>query len=95
MAEDLPFADRFARRNLDLIRGLLREGREAGEIREVDPMFMIPAMFGSGLFFFLAAPILKRLFGIDEITPELADRYADFVADMTLNGILTRPEEPT
>ncbi len=58
-------------------------------------MFMIPAMFGSGLFFFLAAPILKQLFGIDEITPELVDRYADFVADMTLNGILTRPEEPT
>jgi len=24
-----------------------------------------------------------------------AMRYADFVADMTLNGILTRPEEPT
>ena len=23
------------------------------------------------------------------------ERYADFVADMTLNGILTRPEEPT
>ncbi len=43
----------------------------------------------------LAAPILKRLFGLDEITPELAERYADFVADMTLNGILTRPEEPT
>ncbi len=43
----------------------------------------------------LAAPILKRLFGLDEITHELAERYADFVADMTLNGILTRPKEPT
>jgi hypothetical protein len=87
------FADRFARRNQELIAGLLEEGRAAGEVRDVDPMFMIPALFGSCLFFFLAAPIMKRVFGLDEITPELAARYADFVVDMNLNGLLTRPEE--
>lgn len=87
------FADRFARRNMELIEKVIREGREAGEIRDVDAMFMIPALLGSCLFFFLAAPIMKRIFGIDEITPELTARYADFVVDMNLRGLLARPEE--
>jgi AcrR family transcriptional regulator len=86
------FVERFARRNLETIHGLLDAGREAGALREVEPMFLVPALFGSCLFFFLAAPIMRRLYGVSEITPELAERFADYVLDATLHGIATRPE---
>ena len=58
-------------------------------------MFMVPMLFGSSLFFFLAAPIFRRLYGIEEITPEIARRFADHTADVVLRGILARPEEAT
>lgn len=89
------FVEQFARRNLETMNRLLDEGREAGESREVDAMFMMPMLFGSSLFFFLAAPIIRRLYGIDEITPELARRFADHTADVVLHGILARPERGT
>jgi len=83
------------RRNLETMNRLLEEGREAGEIRDVESMFMVPMLFGSSLFFFLAAPIIRRLYGIDEITPEIARRFADHTVDVVMRGILTRPEETT
>ncbi len=87
------FVDRFARRNLETMTRLLDQGRRTGEIRDVAPMFLVPMLFGSSLFFFLAAPIFRRLYGIDEITPEIARRFADHTADAVLRGILARPEE--
>ncbi len=89
------FVDQFARRNLETLNRLLDQGRRAGEIRDVVPMFLVPMLFGSSLFFFLAAPIFRRLYGIDEITPEIARRFADHTADVVLRGILARPEEAT
>ncbi len=86
------FVERFARRNLETIRGLLEAGRDAGALREVEPMFLVPALFGSCLFFFLAAPIMRRLYEVAEITPELAERFADYVLDVVLHGIATQPE---
>jgi AcrR family transcriptional regulator len=87
------FVDQFARRNLESINRLLDEGREAGEIRATEAMLLMPLLFGSSLFFFLMAPVMGRLYGIDEITPELARRFADNTADVVLRGIRTRPEE--
>lgn len=86
------FVERFARHNLDAIRGLLEAGRDTGALREVEPMFLVPALFGSCLFFFLAAPIMRRLYEVAEITPELAERFADYVFDVVLHGIAMRPE---
>ena len=83
---------RSRRRNLETTRGLLEAGRDAGALREVEPMFLVPALFGSCLFFFLAAPILRRLYEGAEITPELAERFADYVLDVVLHGIAMQPE---
>ncbi len=89
------FVDRFARRNFELMQRLLDEGQRDGAIRDVEQMFMVPMLFGSSLFFFLAAPGIRRLYDIDEITPELARRFADHTVDVVLRGILKRPEETT
>ena len=37
-----------------------------------------------------AEPIVRRLFGVQEITPELAHRFAQSTADLLLHGVTTR-----
>jgi AcrR family transcriptional regulator len=81
------FAERFAGPNLAAIQGLLAEGRAAGELREVEPMFLVPSMMGMCIFFFLAAPVVRRLFGLEAITPRLAREFADHAAELVLHGI--------
>ena len=87
------FTERFARRNLALIQDLLDGGRKDGSFRELDPLFLVPGVLGGAIFFFLAAPVLRRLFGIEEITPELAERFADHYVEVVLHGMTARPED--
>ncbi len=89
------FVEQFARRNLETLNLLLDEGRREGAARDVETMFMAPMLFGSALFFFLSAPVMRRLYGIEEITPDLARRFADHTVDVVLRGILSQPEEQT
>ena len=98
MAEQVLFADagvieefveNFARPNLAAIRSLLDDGREMGSLRAADPRFLLPAMVGACTFFFLGAPIIRRLYGIEEIGAELAREFADRTAELILHGIAT------
>jgi TetR/AcrR family transcriptional regulator len=81
------FADHFARANLESVRGVLEEGRASGVFRRVDPLFFMPSAIGAMSFFFLAAPVVCRLFKIGAITPELAANFATSSADLLLHGI--------
>ncbi len=87
------FVTNFASKNLENFAQVLQEGQRLGVFREVNPMFLIPALFGSSLFFFLAEPILKRLYGIPGITPELAQQFAEHQVELLLNGILKSPAD--
>jgi AcrR family transcriptional regulator len=86
------FVERFARPNLTAILALLDDGRRDGSLRNVDPRFMVPSMIGSCLFFFLSSPIVHRLYHMDEISPEIAQEFAEHTAELILHGIATRPE---
>ena len=66
---------------------MLEAGCDSGEIRPVEPLFLVPSMLGCCAFFFLAAPVLRRLFEVERVTPELASRYADHVARLVMRGI--------
>jgi AcrR family transcriptional regulator len=99
LAEQVLFADeevidRFARElaapNLAEIRNLLTEGIASGELRDVDPKFVVPSMIGACLYFFLAARLVCRLFDLEKITPALADDFAKSTADLILQGLLLR-----
>lgn len=85
------FVDRFARPNSEMIAALLAEGRETGELRDVDAADLLPSLVGMCLFIFLGAPIVKRIYGVEEITPEIARNYAQSAADLVLNGIAIPP----
>ena len=84
------FVDAFARANLTAVRSVLEAGRTSGTLRSVDPLFFMPSAVGATVFFFLAEPIVRRLFGVQEITPELAHRFAQSTADLLLHGVTTR-----
>ena len=84
------FVDAFARANLGAVRSVLEAGRASGTLRSVDPLFFMPSAVGAAIFFFLAEPIVRRLFGVQEITPELAHRFAQSTADLLLHGVTTK-----
>ena len=81
------FVERFARPTLAAIRSLLDDGLAAGALRRFDSKFMVPFMFGPCLFLFLHAPILRRLYGIDEIDADVAREFADHFAALVMHGI--------
>ncbi len=81
------FVERFARPNLAAIHALLDDGLASGVLRRVDSRFLVPFMFGSCLFVFLHAPVLSRLYGIDEIDGDLAREFADQFAELVMHGI--------
>ena len=81
------FVESFARPNLAAIHSLLDDGLDGGILRRVDSRFLVPFMFGSCVFLFLHAPVLRRLYGIDEIDPDLAREFADRFAELVMHGI--------
>lgn len=97
LADDA-FTDRFvseyALPNLGTIARVLAEGQQSGELRPVDLRFFMPQLLGMMLMFFLAQPVLRRAFSIDEITPELREQFADSVAEQLLHGLVPREDTP-
>lgn len=89
------FVEGYARPNLETIRGLLQAGEAGGKLRHVDPLFIVPSLLGGCIFFFLAAPVIQRLFGLEQISAELAEELADHTVDVLFRGISAQPREAT
>ena len=81
------FAESFARPNHAAIVAILAEGQRTGRLREIDPRFLVPALLGACMFFFLSSPMLRRLYGIGQIDAALAQEFADQLADLFLGGL--------
>ena len=81
------FVDQYASRQLQVLAELFAEGQGEGTFRDVDIALLIPQMLGGVIWFFLSQPVLGRLFDIERVTPELAERFADQCADVLLRGI--------
>jgi TetR/AcrR family transcriptional regulator len=88
------FAREFAAPNLALLQDLLREGTGSGELRDVDPTLVVPSMLGSCIYFFLAAPLVQRLYYRGGITAELYEAFAETTADLVLRGLLAPRPTP-
>jgi len=83
-----PHLKRIAKRYFQpLFRRLgevLRAGIAAGDFREVNPMHFIPSMVALVVFYFVNAPVMKTVTGVNPLSPErIAERRAavlDFIA---------------
>jgi TetR/AcrR family transcriptional regulator len=66
------------------LRDVLQKGIAEGEFRKVDPAHFVPSMIAIIVFYFSSAPVMKRMFRFDPLTPErIAERRAavlDFIS---------------
>jgi len=63
---------------------VLTEGMAAGDFRSVDPMQVVPSMISVIVFYFINAPAMRSMTGIDPLKPkQVAARRAavlDFIS---------------
>ena len=81
------FIENFARVNFEEHRAILRKGIEAGQFREIDPLFFFAHYIAMGDLYANSRPMMERLAGK---SGDDADRFREFVEaaiDMMINGI--------
>jgi len=63
---------------------LIREGIAAGEFRPINPLQFVPSMVALVVFYFISAPVMKHVTGLDPLSPQrMAERRAavlDFIS---------------
>src|SRR5438874_1149920 len=63
---------------------VIRQGIADGEFRPIDPLHFIPSMVALVVFYFISAPVMKTVTGVDPLSSErIAERKAavlDFVS---------------
>ena len=63
---------------------VIREGIAAGEFRAINPMQFVPSMVALVVFYFISAPMMKSVTGLDPLTPrKIAERRVavlDFIS---------------
>ncbi len=69
------------------ILGVLSEGVETGELRAIEPPLIVPSIAGLVVFVFLAAPMLRRVFGLDVASPEFVQLWAEHASDLLVRGL--------
>jgi len=62
--------DRYARPLLGRLQATLQQGVEGGQFRQIDIMQFIPSMIATIVFYFIAAPMLRRLRDFEPFSPE-------------------------
>ena len=71
-------------------RMILEQGVKSGEFKEVDPGFFYHAVGSACDALFRWHPEARRIWGVATITDAQRRRYADFVVDLVLNGLVRR-----
>ncbi len=80
-------ADFFVKPLVDSQSKILDEGVALGQFRAVDPMFFYYSIVGACDHIFFGRYSRKYVYGVDEITPEMKERYIEFVCELAL-GVL-------
>ena len=71
-------------------RQMLEEGVKSGEFKEVDPGFFYHAVGSACDALFRWHPESRRIWGVATINDAQRRKYADFVVDLVLNGLVKR-----
>jgi AcrR family transcriptional regulator len=86
------FAARFAAPLAERVLGVVEVGVRTGELRPLRLSFVPPSIAGLVVFFFLAGPLVRKVFGVDPTAPEIVEAWADHAADLLLYGVVA-PEQ--
>ncbi len=70
---------------------MLAEAVASGQIRAVNVPYFYVAMIGMCSFPMRNQVLLEQLLDVPTITPQVARHYADFVADLLLDGLASPP----
>jgi TetR/AcrR family transcriptional regulator len=72
---------------------VIRQGIATGEFRSVNPMQFVPSMVALVVFYFISAPVMKHVSGIDPLSPQrIAERRAA-VLDFISAALFRNPNE--
>ena len=63
-------AERYARPLFARMQATLKQGVESGQFRTIEIVQFIPSMVATIVFYFVAAPMLRRLRGFDPFSPQ-------------------------
>jgi TetR/AcrR family transcriptional regulator len=69
---------------------LLHKGIKEGAFRKVDPAHFVPSMIAMIVFYFSGAPVMRRVFGFDPLTPDRITERRAAVLDF-ISAALFRP----
>lgn len=83
----------FGAPNLAALERILADGERDGSLAAWDLRAAAPALFGACLYYFLSAPVLRRLLDFDPLQAEAVARYAESVGEVLARG-LRRPPAP-
>jgi AcrR family transcriptional regulator len=86
------FVEQFAAPLAERLLKVVAEGTRAGELRPVPIPFVLPSLAGLSFFVFVAAPLLRRIFGIEPTDPAVVEAWAEYVSDLLLFGIGSQKE---
>ena len=76
---------------VNLIR-VIREGVARGEFRAIDPQQFVPSMVALVVFYFISAPMMKSVSGVDPLSPEKIVERRAAVLDFISAVLLQRPK---
>jgi TetR/AcrR family transcriptional regulator len=71
---------------------VIREGVASGEFRPIDPQQFIPSMVALVVFYFISAPMMKSVSGVDPLRPEKIIERRAAVLDFISAVLLQRPQ---
>lgn len=69
---------------------ILEDGMKSGLFRKIDPVLFYFAAVGACDYLFWGGSALRYVFGLDKIDDALRRRFADHMAELFLEGCLTR-----
>ena len=85
--------EKYLKPEIQALQKVLQEGRDAGLIRNIDPVMLPFLITGAGVHPFVVPETIHRMTGLNPLTPQTALQYADMVIDALFNGLLINPED--
>ncbi len=84
--------ERYLRPTFARVREVMLEGIARGEIRNVDPMDVVPSLIALNIFYFTAVPMMRLLTpGSDPLSPKRVAQRRAAVLDFVSAALFTRP----